>query len=115
MYNIIKITALSAAVILGSVSGALAMSKAEFKSIVVGKTWKWKQGKRNGTIRYQNSGKIKLKITGSKGFKDTGSWLWKGSKLCTTYKKIRKGKTKCIKLTLKGKEILVSSGGKMYR
>lgn len=112
-----KIAILSIALSLGCASGALAksMSEADFKSKVAGKTWKWTKDGAHGTIKYSKSGKVRVTIKGANKFKDTGKWRWKGSKLCSQYKIVRKGKNKCFGISFSGKGLKTSDGGKMFR
>lgn len=99
---------------LASSTAALAMSEADFRSSIVGKTWKWKSGKTGGTVKFYKSGKVKVVIKGKGGFRDKGTWRYRRSGHCTKYKKIRKGEEKCFSMKRKGKTYVDSAGTVLY-
>lgn len=95
-----------------------AISEKEFRTQVVGKSWKYKDPKGNtGRLKFYSSGAITVSFTpkGKKEFKDKGSWRWSGSQYCTKYRKIRKGKEKCYHLHKHGKGFIEpGTKGVMY-
>lgn len=112
---------LCVAVLLGSgqlATAKRAISEQEFRTQVVGKSWKYKDPKGNtGRLKFYSSGAIAVSFTpkGKKTFKDKGSWRWSGSQYCTKYRKIRKGKEKCYHLHKHGKGFIEpGTKGVMY-
>ena len=86
----------------------------QIKAQIIGKKWKWASGGVNGTIRYKRNGSIFVTISTSIK-QDTGTWRFKGNRLCTSYKKIRSGKEACVTYTKKGSQFVASNGGVLSR
>lgn len=100
-----------------SIDTALAetVTEAAFKSEIVGPNWKWQEGKYGGTITYNADGTINV-TTNIKGIaKDTGKWWYKGDQFCSSYRKLRKGKEKCITFSRNSGKYQTSSGGRLYK
>ncbi|NRG18503.1 hypothetical protein HPQ64_12465 [Rhizobiales bacterium] len=101
--------------ILNTAALAETITEAAFKSEIVGSNWKWQEGKYGGTITYKADGTISV-TTNVKGIaKDTGRWWYKGDQFCSSYKKLRKGKEKCITFSKNAGQYQTSSGGRLYK
>lgn len=80
-------------------AGKKPISGAELKSRYAhGPTYSFTSSRgKPSTLVYRKNGTVDLDV-GNGSFVDSGTWVVKGDKLCTTYEKVRKGKEGCSEI-----------------
>lgn len=89
-----------------------ALSGAEIRSLIQGKTYRWEAPNgMGGTISVFADGAQQMTTNIPDVPTDTGSWRISGNELCSTWQRIRNGAESCQTLTRTGERTYVSSTG----
>ena len=94
-----------------------AMSRAEIEKKFIGKSLKFRtKAGLTGRVKHSRNGKSRLSNTNFSVKRDAGSWRFKGSRHCVSWKVIRKGKEKCFTISDTGNGTFrTHDGTKLFR
>ncbi len=117
-YVLVKISSIVTAImavaffLTANYASAAPMTAEALKAEYVGKTLSFvAPNGAEGKVKFSKNGKARLWKTNFDIKRDTGTWRFKGNRICNTWKKVRGGKEKCFTITKIGPKKFTNQDG----